>query len=56
MSHYTTVNHTIVSARTLTTLKAALAHFLKCIVCLLFWEVFETGGEGLCAKWREINL
>ena len=54
MSYYTTMNQNIVAARTDSTMKAAIAHFVKCIVWLLVWEVGEIVGEGRCAKWKEI--
>jgi hypothetical protein len=49
------MNQNIVAARTDTTMKAAIAHFLKCIVWLLVWEVGEIGGGCRCAKRQEIN-
>jgi len=54
VSYYTTMNQKIVAARTDTTLKPAFAHFLKFIVWLLVWGVGGIGGEGRCAKWKEI--
>jgi hypothetical protein len=49
------MNQNIVAARTVTTMKAAIAHFLKCIVWLLVWKFVGLVGKVRCAEWQDIN-
>jgi hypothetical protein len=48
------MNQNIVAARTVTTMKAAIAHFLKCIVWLFVWEVGGTAEKLFVRNGRKL--